>query len=304
VEDTIQQQEDPLQGTDGLFRQIVEETWEMLGIVSTEGNQLLHASAGFDRIIGFIPTSIEQLLEIIDSEYRMDARKLFYKAAQTGARGRLELRAKRVDGSWVWLEAVVLPIKESNGQFSRIAFVCNDLTIKKTYEHRLVALAYHDPLTGLPNRRLFKELLSQALSQAKRTGKELALLYLDIDDFKQINDTMGHDIGDQFLQEFANRVRGCLREIDTFARMGGDEFTILLPSFEARDNVEMVAKRIFRSLEKPWNLEQHQFKATISMGIVMYPEDGTELTGLLKQVDKALYQVKGTGRNRYQFYQA
>ncbi|MNH99988.1 Phytochrome-like protein cph2 [compost metagenome] len=165
-----------------------------------------------------------------------------------------------------------------------------------------MALAYHDPLTGLPNRRLFKEHLNQALLQAKRKEKQLSLLYLDIDNFKHINDTMGHDIGDQFLQQFANRIRGCLREMDTFARMSGDEFTILLPYFESSDNVELVAQRIFNSLKEPWNVEQYQFTASVSMGIVIYPQDGIDSKSLLKHVDIALYQVKNRGRNGYQFY--
>lgn len=298
-----EQHNEPWQVSEGLFRQIVEETWEMLSIVDVQG-KVQYASAGFERIVGFNPENVQEFLNYIAPEYRMDARKLFHKAVHAGRSGKLELKVERIDQSSIWLEAMIMPIKPSEGPYTQVAVVCNDITTKKTYENKLLALAYHDPLTGLPNRRLFKEHLTQALSQARRTGKPLALLYLDIDDFKYINDTMGHDVGDQFLVEFAKRIRGCLREIDTFARMGGDEFTILLPAFEAKENVEMIAKRIFRSLEKPWCIEHYEFTATVSMGIILYPDDGVDASSLLKQVDSALYQVKGTGRNRYQFYRA
>jgi diguanylate cyclase (GGDEF)-like protein len=163
-------------------------------------------------------------------------------------------------------------------------------------------MAYHDPLTGLPNRRRFKEHLHQEILYAKRTGKMMALLYLDLDDFKNINDTMGHDIGDAFLQAFSHRVRSCLREVDLFSRMGGDEFTILLPLMDSVQSVENVVKRIFQSIEEPYHLDGNQFHSSISMGIALYPIDSEDSNVLLKKVDIALYHVKGRGRNGYQFY--
>jgi diguanylate cyclase (GGDEF)-like protein/PAS domain S-box-containing protein len=300
---SIQQSLNIWQESNDLFRQVVEETFELLCVVDPTGKLLL-ASEGYARIFGFIPSSVEDKVACIDSEYRIDAQKLFHKTVQEGTKEKLEIRMKRVDGAWIWVETMTIPIHNSEGQLSHVVFASNDITAKKQHENRLTALAYHDPLTGLPNRRLFKEHLNHALLQAKRTSKPLALFYLDIDDFKLINDTMGHDIGDQFLQNFAGRVKGCLREVDTFARMGGDEFTILLPYVEAADHVEIVAKRIFDMLQEPWVLEQHQFSSTVSMGIVVCPEDGADSKILLKKVDKALYQVKETGRNGYQFYQA
>jgi diguanylate cyclase (GGDEF)-like protein len=149
---------------------------------------------------------------------------------------------------------------------------------------------------------LFKEHINQLLLQTKRTGRPFALFYLDIDDFKIINDTMGHDIGDAFLQDFAARIQNCLREIDMFARMGGDEFTILLPVVDCEEHVDRIAQRIIRCVEQPWQVKGHSFRSTVSMGITVYQGDQLDAAGLMKQVDIALYQVKDKGRNNYQFF--
>jgi diguanylate cyclase (GGDEF)-like protein len=127
-------------------------------------------------------------------------------------------------------------------------------------------------------------------------------MYLDIDDFKLINDTMGHEAGDEFLKAFATRIKGCIREVDMVARMGGDEFTVLLPSVDSASNVEKVAKRIFAAISAPWETREHQFSATVSGGIVVYPANGEDAATLLRNVDIALYKVKESGRNNYMFY--
>jgi diguanylate cyclase (GGDEF)-like protein/PAS domain S-box-containing protein len=289
--------------SDTFFLQIVQDAWDTFGVFDASG-KLLFASSSYYRNIGFVPSRMEELFARIDSGYRMDLRKLFLNAAQMGKKGRLEFRFRHMDERWIWFETQAIPIRGSDGMISHIAFLTNDITAKKQHESKLIAMAYHDPLTGLPNRRLFKEHLNQALLQAKRTGKTMALLYLDIDDFKVINDTMGHDIGDGFLQSFADRIRGCLREVDMFARMGGDEFTILLPMMDSESHVETVANRIFQSIEEPYELDGHRFHSSISMGIALYPTDGEDSNALLKKVDTALYQVKGKGRNAFQFFKS
>ncbi|MBP1995029.1 sensor domain-containing diguanylate cyclase [Paenibacillus eucommiae] len=287
---------------ESFLRQIVQEAWDMVGLTDIYG-KLLYASDSCDRVIGFRPpNNLEELLSRIDHGYRMDVRKLFFKVIQSGNKEKVEYLFQHANEGWIWLETVAIPIRDVGGEIRQIALVTNDITLRKQQESRLISLAYHDPLTGLPNRRLFKEHLNQALLQARRTGKQLALLYVDIDDFKMINDTMGHDIGDSFLQDFASRIRNCLREVDMFARMGGDEFTILLPMMDSAENVETVARRIFRSIEKPYQLGEHSFHATVSMGIALYPRDGDDFNVLLKHVDMALYQVKEKGRNAFRFF--
>jgi diguanylate cyclase (GGDEF)-like protein/PAS domain S-box-containing protein len=284
-----------------LFRQIVLDAWDTICVFDTSG-RLLYASDSFEKSIGFVPAHMDEIDARLDSEYRVDIRKLFFNAAQNGNKGRLEFRFQILDGSWLWFETLALPIRLPDGTIYQIAFMSNDITVKKLQEAKLIAMAYQDPLTGLPNRRRFKEHLHQEIFYAKRTGKMMALLYLDLDDFKIINDTRGHDAGDAFLQAFSHRIRSCLREVDLFSRMGGDEFTILLPLMDSVQSVETVANRIFQCIEEPYELDGNQLHSSVSMGIALYPTDGEDANVLLKKVDIALYHVKGRGRNSYQFY--
>ncbi|MCD1258690.1 sensor domain-containing diguanylate cyclase [Paenibacillus athensensis] len=285
------------------FGQIVQQSWELFSVLGLDG-ELLHVSASCQRTLGAILPTSRAFLERVHEEDRQLLRQLFWATAQGGGGGTLDFRVQHMNGEWLWLESRLIAIYSPTGELRQVVFVARDITARKQQEARLLNMAYHDPLTGLPNRRLFREHLNQALLQAKRSGGTMALLYLDIDDFKIINDTMGHDTGDAFLQVFAERVRGALREIDTCARMGGDEFTILLPVVDEPANVETVARRIFQSLQRPWDVGEYQFTATVSMGIAVYPNDGKDAASLLKHVDSALYQVKGHGRNGYQFYRA
>jgi diguanylate cyclase (GGDEF)-like protein len=245
---------------------------------------------------------MDEFIARLDSEYRVDIRKLFLNAALSGNKGRLEFRFQIQDGSWIWFETLALPLRLPDGMIYQVALMSNDITVKKQEEAKLMAMAYQDPLTGLPNRRRFKEHLHQEILYAKRTGKMMALLYMDIDEFKNINDTMGHDVGDAFLQAFAHRISRCLREVDFFSRRGGDEFTIILPLMDSIQSVELVAKRIFKCMEEPYQLDGKRFRSSVSMGIAIYPTDGEDSDVLLRKVDIALYHVKGNGRNAYQIY--
>ncbi|SDO68871.1 PAS domain S-box-containing protein/diguanylate cyclase (GGDEF) domain-containing protein [Paenibacillus sp. yr247] len=283
-------------------RQFIEQAWDLFCMFDVHGN-LTYASKSFNQVIGFIPKDFQQVVEFIDSEYRMDLHKMFIKTLQTCSSSKLEFRMRSASESFIWLECTAIPIRNEEGVLAEISFVLSDITLRKNQEARLVAMAFHDPLTGLPNRRLFKEQLQQMLLQARRTNRPFALLYLDIDDFKVINDTMGHDVGDAFLQDFALRIQGCLREVDMFARMGGDEFTILLPAVDCEEHVDSVAQRIIQCVEQPWEVQGQHFRATVSMGITMYHSDKTDAANMMKEVDIALYKVKGKGRNHYQFYQ-
>lgn len=284
-----------------LVRQIIEQAWELYCQLDVHG-KLIYASSRFNELMGFVPVDVEQFIEAVESEFRLDVYKLFVHTMQTKTSSKLVFRARGAGEAYLWLECTAIPFCDDKGELIEIAFALQDRTRHKSQESHLVAMAFHDPLTGLPNRRLFKERLHQLLQLAKRTDRPFALLYVDIDDFKMINDTMGHDIGDAFLQVFVDRVQGCLREIDMFARMGGDEFTILLPAVDCLEHVEGIAQRILASVEQTWDIEGHSFRSTVSMGITMYRSDLTDATQMMKEVDIALYQVKGKGRNHYQFY--
>ena len=170
------------------------------------------------------------------------------------------------------------------------------------HAQRIEYLAYHDGLTGLPNRSMFSKLLSQRISEARRYDRELAVAFLDLDRFKQINDTLGHEAGDQLLQEVSTRLLGCVRDSDSVARLGGDEFVVLLPELEDGKLAASVADKILAVLGRPFTLIGHEFRVTASIGISVYPRDGQDEQTLTKNADIAMYQAKAEGKNNFQFY--
>lgn len=179
-----------------------------------------------------------------------------------------------------------------------------DVTDWKRAEERLIDLAHFDQLTGLPNRTLFQDRLRQALPQASRNGKLVALLFLDLDRFKLVNDSLGHTIGDLLLKEAASRLTHCVRKSDTVARLGGDEFTVLLTNITSVHDAAKVAQKILDDFSRPFGLQGPELFVTPSIGITLYPFDGDDIDLLLKNADTAMYRAKQMGRNNYQFYSA
>ncbi len=175
-----------------------------------------------------------------------------------------------------------------------------DITERKRAEEQIKSLAYHDSLTGLPNRRLFQDRLSMAVAQAHRNSQRLAVLFLDLDRFKPVNDALGHAAGDRLIQDVAERLRTCLREGDTVARLGGDEFTLLLPGVAQVVDAARVAEKVLDTLRVPFLIEYRELLATASIGISLYPEDGRDADRLVKSADAAMYRAKQQGRDNYQ----
>jgi diguanylate cyclase (GGDEF)-like protein len=175
---------------------------------------------------------------------------------------------------------------------------------QSTLEHaeRVEYLAYHDGLTGLPNRSLFSRLLAHSIGEAHRYERRLAVAFLDLDRFKQINDTLGHEAGDLLLKEVATRLKGCVRDSDAVARLGGDEFVVLLPELEDEKYAAVVAQKILAAAARPFTLMGQEFRVTASIGISTYPQDGLDEQTLTKNADIAMYQAKAEGKNNFQFY--
>jgi len=173
---------------------------------------------------------------------------------------------------------------------------------RKRAEETIRQLAYHDSLTGLPNRRLFNDRLNLEMAHANRNQQKLAVMLLDLDDFKDVNDTLGHSVGDQLLQAVAQRLRSLLRQSDTVARMGGDEFMLILPEIAEEEGATKVATKVLAAFRKPFVFDGHEIRITTSMGIALYPDDGEDSDTLMKNVDIAMYRAKDRGRDNVQRY--
>ncbi|WP_241911550.1 EAL domain-containing protein [Telmatospirillum siberiense] len=197
-----------------------------------------------------------------------------------------------------------VPLFNGDGGRKGLVMIGRDVTERKLAAARIHHLAHHDSLTSLPNRVLFQERMRDALAQARRSGCMMALLLLDLDKFKEVNDTLGHPVGDLLLRAVAKRLLSCVRETDTVARLGGDEFAVLLTNLSDADGASTVAETIIRNIAEPFGLDDNEVVSGVSAGITIFPDDGPDAQDLLKNADLALYRSKNEGRGRYHFYVA
>nr|WP_228497456.1 EAL domain-containing protein [Shewanella intestini] len=214
--------------------------------------------------------------------------------------GELKIRTRDRKGILAWLE--INQVIDNKGETSHFVAVFTDITSRKKVEEDLRVLANFDPLTGLPNRTLFHDRLNQAVTKAHRANTIVALLFLDLDRFKHINDSMGHHIGDLLLKAVASRLQNAIREGDTVARLGGDEFTIVLEGVAKTKAATVIAEKVLHSFQTPFLLDDKVLTISPSIGISLYPNDATDTTNLTKYADTAMYHAKSLGRNNFQFY--
>jgi len=210
----------------------------------------------------------------------------------------------RRDGAEVAIEDSIAPIHDRHGRVTGAVMVFHDVSKSRELAQKLAHLAQHDHLTDLPNRALLNDRLAQAISFAHRHHEKLAVLYLDLDRFKHINDSLGHTIGDHLLQSVARRIGACVRASDTVSRQGGDEFVIVLAELSNPDDAAVCAEKILAAVRQPHRIDEHDVHVTASVGIVLYPDDGGNPGSLLANADGAMYQAKDSGRDNYRFYKA
>ena len=293
--------EQRLRESEARYRLLFERNLAGVYRTSVDG-RVLDCNESFARIFGY-DSPQEMLQSNARSLYfdEADRQRILTLLNERGALTNHEARMRRRDGSAVWVLENMTLLAGENGETAVIEGTVVDITGRKYAQEQVEYQAYHDVLTGLPNRLLFRDRLRLALAHARRNSRVLAVMYLDLDEFKGVNDTLGHTIGDGLLQEIAARLRDSVRAEDTVARMGGDEFTILLPDVGDGRGASTVARKILDSVAASVVVEQHELHVTPSIGIALFPGDGFDAESLLKNADRAMYRAKQLGRNNYQY---
>ena len=269
---------------------------------TTLEGKILDCNDSFARIFGY--DSRDEVLGLSAWDFYLtpeDRRTSLARLAERRSLTNYEQCLRRKDGSHVWILENGNLI-ESEGKPSVIEGTVVDITERKRAEEQVKHLAFHDALTGLPNRLLFSDRLRVAMVHANRYREKLAVLFLDIDRFKVINDSLGHSIGDELLRRVAERVGGCIRQEDTIARLGGDEFTVLLPGIAKDEDAGTIANKILEAVRLPFFIEHRELFITTSVGVTVYPNDGADAETLVRNADTAMYRAKEQGRDNYQLY--
>ncbi|MFA7269509.1 MAG: EAL domain-containing protein [Sterolibacterium sp.] len=272
--------------------------------VTDANNLIISVNPAFERTTGYGAAEvIGKDLRILRSERHENAfYQAMWHALKTAGCWQGEIWNRRKDGEIFLVRLTINTIYSENGSVQRYVALFSDITEMKEAEELIWKQANFDALTDLPNRRMFYDRLAQEIKKAHRAGKKLALLFIDLDHFKEINDTLGHHMGDNLLVEAARRICECVRETDTLARLGGDEFTILLTELDDPNSVERAAIAILEKLAEPFQLGHDVVVVSASIGITMYPNDATDIGELLKNADQAMYVAKKLGRNRYSHF--
>jgi diguanylate cyclase (GGDEF)-like protein/PAS domain S-box-containing protein len=286
-----------------LYQLIVEQNTDLIGIIDTKG-VVLYASPSYYALLGLAPDEFvgTYLLEKIYFEDQPKVKNTFLdKRWKNKVSYRVEFRFLRNGGDVLWVDAKGIPIFKE-GKLQHILIVSRDISEQKQYEDKLIRLAYYDTLTGLPNRRLFLDRFEQALLTAKRKDRKLALLYLDVDNFKDINDLHGHFVGDALLEIIASRLSMCIRELDTVCRMGGDEFVILLQEFDETEEISSIAQRMAEVIGQPYLIRERILSISCSIGIAYYPNHSTDGKLLMNYADTAMYRSKASGKGKIVVY--
>ncbi|MFF0831108.1 EAL domain-containing protein [Brevibacillus sp. NPDC003359] len=297
------QMEDELKRSEEKYRIIAENTSDIISIINLDG-EFLYLSPSHKRVWEHtVPDEeIHNLFEWIVEDDRDIFAYAIQHAFSTRKEYMVECRINTQRNDVIWTESKINPIMDEEGNVTKLLLVTRDVTDRKQSEETIHHLAYHDALTDLPNRRMYVQQLSKEMMQAKRFQSSLAVLFLDLDRFKDVNDSFGHDVGDMLLIEASKRLQACLKPGDVVARLGGDEFTIMQNQLQDRSEATALAEQIMNQLQRPFELDGHVFNVSCSIGIALYPQDGDNPEDLLKRADTALYTVKSRGKNGYDFF--
>ena len=292
-----------------LERERAEVTLNCIGeaVISTDSAGIVtYMNKAAERMTGWLRSDasgrpVAEVLQIVDSATRQP-RRYALPGAITDADNRDTVLIHR-DGSEIPIEVSAASILDKCRRGAGTVILLRDVSVARAMARRVAHLAQHDPLTDLPNRMLFIDRLTQAISLARRNEHQLAVLFMDLDGFKQINDLLGHSAGDSLLQSIAGRLTDCVRNSDTVSRLGGDEFVILLSDIARAEDAAITAKKILSAMSQPCTIGEHDLALSVSIGVSTYPADGLDAETLVKHSDIAMYEAKKYGRRNYQFFQ-
>ena len=276
----------------------IEQSTDIVFVVDHEG-LIEYVNAGFEKTTSYSRYEVLGKSPSILKSGQHD--ETFYRQIwETVTSGQIyqgTIVNRKKDGALYTEEKTIAPLRDEKGEITHFISTGKDITARIEVQRKLDYLAYHDTLTGLPNRSLCYERLAYAIAQAKRYKRTMALMFVDLDHFKDINNTMGHEAGDSLLQETAKRLKKCVRDSDTIARLGGDEFTLILSEINQPQDVAVVADRIVHAFLEPISLVGQNLHVTASIGIAIFPEDGSHPEALMKAANRAIYSAKENGRN-------
>jgi diguanylate cyclase (GGDEF)-like protein/PAS domain S-box-containing protein len=302
--------EDNLKHSEEKFRQLAENIHEVFWMIDPATNAILYVSPAYEQIWGRTCASLyehsEAWVEAIHVEDRDFARQTFARQL-SGEKVESEYRIWRQDGRQRWIRDRAFPVKDQSGKIVRVVGIAEDITDRKAAEDEIESLAYYDPLTHLPNRRLLVDRLHQAIAACGRTLNHGAIFFVDLDDFKMLNDTQGHGYGDLLLQEIGRKLTASMRIGDTVARLGGDEFVIMAHGLkqndlEAMKQAHAIGTTVLYALNQSYLLNGHQYRNTGSIGVTLFNEKKELVDDVLKRADLALYRAKSGGRGTMRFY--
>lgn len=267
--------------------------WDISGMIE-------FANENFKKLTGFDSSELTGMNIQSIGQAIMSGQQLAHlqSVLKKGEIWRGQVRSLKKNGQPFWVDATIIPLFDVDGRIYQMLSILFDITDRKEMEEQLHHMAYHDPLTNLPNRRMMVKHFREMEAKSNRTGDQVAVLYIDGDNFKEINDLHGHEIGDEFIHQFARALERSIRKHDVAARIGGDEFLILLPGISAinsRKQIENIISRIQQTLKDGWVINGRQFSPTCSIGSALYPEDGSEFEELIQKADHALYEAKKKG---------
>lgn len=278
----------------------------MIAEVRKPENRIIYVNPAFERITGFAGDEVlgAPPQQLLGQDQQQSGVEELRAAIREHRDGRAVLRSRRPDGSAFWIELTLSPVMDDSGTTTHVIGILDDITDRKRFEEELSHQATVDALTGLANRNLLEDRVGVTIAFTQHSARVMALLFIDLDQFKRINDSLGHLFGDAVLREAARRILACLRDRDTAARLGGDEFVVVLADLARAEDAAVVAQKILQALTAPMTIEGRTLTVSASIGAAAYPQDGTCYATLLRNADSAMYRAKEAGRDCYRFYTA